>query len=588
MARWLICLLLVGVAWAQTVLQCKKEIALTGSTESPPTDVVVDEKGRIFVLYEGDGFLDVYSDRGELLQHRGGRAEESLELTAVTPLSQWVGRLGKSAVLVSEPKQHVIRAVLIPGEKGFDTIPLTGTPTPLTGLAALARDTAGLIYVWVQQDAKVYVFDGNGNYSDSVSVPGLKRPVQLSVDSQGDLYCLDAAGLHVFTREGSPKFEVSGAVAQYLTGSDVLALAGRDWLRRYGPEGQLEVELRELEGLRNKEPIAISINDEGQFFVYFRDPESGAGNVQKLSSKGQVLTDFPQGARMPAQPDPGTRLDYQGRLHLWDGKAGRLLRIHPGGKLERSLVYVKSSEPKGRLQNPADLMLAPDGVVWIADAGNSRLQRFSMASRDWLKPIGIGIRNGDARGMPRSLALGRGGIFYCVVYPRNSQQDVVLQTRDMNGKLLAQKSVGSAYGDPIVRVASAPNGDIYLYRSRVKTARGWEENPALTRFDARGNKVAEIGGDGPPFSPPGRPGERLILKPQEDMVFYAGRMLMAVGGTLYEVAPDLRVTREYKLNFKRGGAGRLRMGEYGGAYVRDKILYLTDMSNSCVERVVLP
>lgn len=577
--------LLTGLVWAQqSNLMCKQEIRLQPLGNAAPTDVTVDGAGRIYVLHEGDGYMDIYSKDGDLIEHRGGQAEVRQQLTGVTVLSQWVGRLARSALLVSEPGQQLVKGALVPGPHSLEWTPFSGSPEPIRGSVALARDLEGNYWVWSEQNRKVYGFNPSGQYFGARRIPSLRRPVQLAVDSQGNLYCLDTWGLHVINAEGGTRYEVDGAQAMYLTGTDVLGLAGRDWIRRYAPDGNMESQVRETEAFRDGEPIALSMNEDGDFFVYLRNPERHNGMVLKMTVAGKVLSEFPQPERVAVSPDPGLRLDYQGRIHQWNSKS-QLLKIHPSGKVERNMAWVPSAEPKGQLVNPADLAYGPDGQVWVADAGNCRLQRFKFGD-GWQKPITIGIQNGDPRGIPRSLAFNPYKLLYCVVYPRDQKGDVVLQTRSLDGKLLAQRSLCPSWGDPVVKVACASNGDLYLYQSRAKTVRGWEEAPTLLRYFARGQKAAEAGGDGPGLSPPGANSRRIVLKPQEDLIPWQGKLLVPNNGSIVFFNDELQAQREYGLIFKEGR--NPVFGEFGGACQGGKLLYLVDIGGRCLQRVVLP
>lgn len=576
---------LTGAAvWAQATLNCKYELKLEALGQAPPTDVAVDAAERLYVLHEADGFMDIYTKDGVLLQHRGGHAESRLQPAGVTALSQWVGRLGKSALLVSEAGQQVARGVLVPGPHSLEYLAFSGLKEPIEGSAGLARDLEGNFYVWSQAASKCYTFNAQGEYLGARRLPSLRRPQQLAVDSQGLLYCLDTTGLHVVDRKGEMRYEVAGAQAMYLTGSDVLALAGRDWLRRYSPDGEMEAEVRDLEPFQEAEPVALSINDEGQYFVYLRHPDNNAGRVVKLSRAGKVLTEFPQPSRAPGSPDPGVRLDYEGRIHFWNGKS-TLSKLHPSGKSERTMAYIPSADPKGQMLQPADLTYGPDGQMWIADAGNCRLQRFRYGS-GWQKPITVGIRGGDPRGVPRSLAFSPYNHLYLVVHPRNRQGDVVLQTRDLSGKLLTQRALCPGWGDPVVKITTAPNGDLYVYQSRAKTVRGWEEAPTLLRYAARGQVAAKAGGDGPGLAAPGNPGRRIVMKPQEDLVAWQGKLLLPSGGSVFLLSNDLEPIQEYSLVYKQGK--NPQFGEFGGAARAGKLLYLVDVGGRCVQRAVLP
>lgn len=573
-----------SVASADPVLQCKKEIAGGNGRSTPPSDVAVDGKGRAYVLYEGDGFLDIYDESGRLLQHRGGESERENQLTHITPLSLWVGRQGRTALLVSEPHQQIARAALVVSGNEFVTVPLRGSPEPMSGPSAVARDLEGHFYVWVQSLGKVYSFDGNGHYSGSTPVPGLRRPVQLAIDSSGQIYCLDTSGLTVFHSDGGRSYEVAGATAFYLTGADKLAVAGRDYIRRYNHEGRLEVENRSLDLLKNLEPIAISLNDESQFFVYGRDPMSGSGLIQKLNASGEPIADFPQPKRTPAAPDPGTRIDYQGRVRFWENRTGQLTKLHPSGKREQAWGFVAEAGSLGRLAKPADVVIDGEDTAWIADAGNCRLQRFSLSKGGWQKPFTIGIQGGDARGVPRSLALGR-GLIYCVVYPPRGVGNIVLQSRDRQNKILMQRTICSAQGEPVVKVACGPSGDVFLYQSRFKTMSGWEDLPVLTRFSPSFQKLAEVGADGLGMAPPGHPNQRLFLKPQEDIVPYGQGVLLATNGQVYRMNGQLQIEAAYNLQLKRRDQN---FQDFAGACVSKKVLYITDIGNQCVQRALLP
>lgn len=578
---WL--LALAGAVWAQSKLLCKQEYRLEPLGTAPPTDLTLDGAGRLYVLHEGDGFMDIYDKEGKLIEHRGGQAEIRQQLTGVTVLSQWVGRLARSALLVSEPGQQVVKGVLCPGPHNLEWTPLTGMPEPIRGAVALARDLEGNFWIWSEQDKKCLGFTPQGKYFASRKLPALRRPVQLAVDSEGNLYCLDTWGLHVVNAEGGLRYEVETAQAMYLTGTDILGLASPTWVRRYAPDGQMEAQVREIEAFSDTEPIALSLDEQGNFFVYLCNPSNKAGIILKMTATGKILSEFPQPVRTPVSPDPGLRLDYQGRVHLWTA-GGKSQKIHPGGKVERDMAWIPSAEPKGQLVSPSDLTYGPDGQIWIADAGNCRLQRFRFGD-GWQKPITVGIQGGDPRGIPRSLTFNAYKLLLCVVHPRNREGNVVLQTRSLDGKLLAQRTICPAWGDPVVKVACAPSGDLYLYQSRVKTNRGWEEAPAIYRYLPRGQQAAEIGGDGPGLSGP-NPTRRIVLKPQEDLIPWQGKLLVPSGGSVFQFSNELEPEREYQLSYKEGR--NPVFGEFGGAAVGGKVLYLVDSGGRCVQRAVLP
>lgn len=567
---------------------CKKDVAYLPDAP-PPTDVAVDKQGRLYLLYGSDSFLDIYTQEGELIQHRGGVAEEKHAPRAVTAQSLWVGRLGATALLVTDQAQATMMRLLIPTDDELKMLVLKKPkdlllPAPL----ALARDPDGFWYVW--SGSTVAIFGSDGIFTEKVSLPPRKRPIQLAVNSQNHLYCLDAGGLRVFgPKGGEPKFEVAGAQVMYLTGADRLAAVGPNWLRRYSPVGRVELDLKEPAFLENGIPTAISLNDQNGFFLYLRDGARGDGNILKLDAKGEVLQTFPQPVRFPTVPDSGFRLDFEGRVQYWVTKHASLLKAHPGGKIERSLAYVPGADPQGRMLNPAELVVDRNGTVWISDSGNSRLQRFSLSEGGWLKPVPIGIKGGPARALPRSLAINAAGALMVVVHPPGAGGEVVLQTLDGKGQLISQRSLGSNRGQPVVKLAVAANGELWVYRSRAGTGGGpIEDNPSLERFDARGNKIASLGPDGRIFHYPEDTTARIVLRPQEDIVPYRDGMLLALQGRFLAVSPEFEVTDLAVVRHPRGTKGGKVTCEFAGAALQGSVLWVTDLANRCLHRVPIP
>jgi hypothetical protein len=175
---------------------------------------------------------------------------------------------------------------------------------------------------------------------------------------------------------------------------------------------------------------------------------------------------------------------------------------------------------------------------------------------------------------------------FVVVHPRNREGSVVLQTRNLEGKLLAQRDLCPAFGDPVVKVACNALGETYLYQSRAKTARGWEDAPTLLHYTVRGQLMASAGGDGPGLSPPKDPARRIVLKPQEDLVPRNDRLWLTSAGSLFCFSPELQPLQEYQLNYKQGR--NPVYGEFAGAAQKDNLLYLVDSNGRCLQRVLLP
>lgn len=581
----LLSLLLTGLpAWAQGApLVSKAQLARSADI---PTEVAVDAQGRLYVLYGQRAFLDIYDAEGKRLQRRGDvPQEESQGPTRLIPVSQWVGRLAKSLLLATEPGDQVLKWALVPGDRRFAAVQLSGAPRELTGRGAVARDLDGRIFVYHEDSHTIYVFGGSsGNYQSSIKLEGESvRPRQLAVDSTHRFYVLGGQGLSVFRSNGERAYHLGGVGVFYLTGSDRLVAAGEDWIRRFSPDGALAREYSAPPEASGLEPSAVSINDKGYLYLYYRNTVAGDGVLVKLDPQGIPIASWRQPVRFPGAPDPGTRLDYLGRVHWWDSQAGRLLTVQPEGKTVRSLAYSPAPDPVGFMGNPTDMALAPDGTLWLADPGNFRLQRFHF-DKGWLDPVPVGIQHGPGRAHPSQLAITPTGHVLCVVHPPAGRGKVVLHRRDSQGKLISQKPICDAGGEPNVKVAVAPDGAIFVYRTGGSPSNAdYLQQPLLEKFTSRGDLLASAGGVARNFHLPNKFLSQIALKPQEDMVPWKGGLLLTTAAQVLRVDDHLAVREVHEVKLPYG----LVLPDFGGSVLAQGSLWVTDMANRCVHKIPL-
>lgn len=546
-------------------LVCNREIRGEGT----PTDVAVDPDGFLYALYGREGQLRLLRTDGKPLQARGQEGAERAP-TAMSPVSLWVGAHTGPAMLAAEAGQITPEWALRLKDGRLVAQRLTGAALGTPAAAAPGPD--GRFYVLCGGYLHGFGPTGALQYREPLRT---MSPRALAVDGKRNVYVLDPLGLHVFDPKGRERYSVDEARAFSLASDDRLVVAGQDWVRKYATDGRLLVEAPG----DGRERLAVSLAEDGGMFAYGRDPASGGGVVTRYTARGDVAAEILQPARFPSAVDPGFRLDGRGRVYLWDAKKGALVRSHPGGRVELTASFAPPADPRGRLSRPSDMALDTDGILWIADTGNFRLQRFHRES-GWLSPVPVGIRGGPPQGEPRQVALDGRGALLCVVHPPSGKGQVVLQRRDRRGRLLSQSDLGSAEGSPVVKLAVGSSGDVFLYRLD-----GRMYGPALARLDSRGRTVARVGGDERDFHLPNQFGSRLPLKPEEDMIAWRDGVILPVGGQLAFVDAKLQVTALRDVRHPdRGGLG----ADYGGGAISGgRVLYLADLANSCIHRIPL-
>ena len=580
MKRWIVIwlVLLSATLAAEEVLRSAAEVI---KSDLQPTGVCVDKAGRFYLLHRQSAYMDIYSPQAKFIQRRGGKAKKQASVGELEVVSNWVGRNAAALLLAREVTRNHVLYLLQPDkkEKKLEILPLTGADD-LTGSLTLARDLNGRLFLYHRKDHTIYGFGGSSGalkYQQALGGSG-RKVYQMALDSKGRYYLLGSNSLEVFEKNGSPSFTVPGAQCFYLTGADRLATADRGFIRKYDHDGSLVSEWKTPPEGRGKDPVAISLNDRGDVFVYYRDPTDGTGTILKLKHNGDFLAEFPQPKRFPPQPDPGYRLDFTGRLHGWLPSLKRFVRVHPGGKLERSLRYYSGTDDKGYMNQPRTLRCGPDQTIWIADSGNYRLQRFNINRGGWQDPVPVSIKGGAPQAEPIDLAITPDGGLMVVVSPPDQRGLVVLQRRDKEGQLISQRDLGPAEGEPVYKVAVAPNGEVFVYRSQGPGGR-----PLLERYTARGQLMLSVGGNDRNFHLPGQFTSQVNLAPDAEMLPYKGGLLIPFSERLLWIDSQLRINQVRRLIPSRDRVDP----EFGGCTVVGDKFYVTDRANLVLHKFLI-
>ena len=198
----------------------------------------------------------------------------------------------------------------------------------------------------------------------------------------------------------------------------------------------------------------------------------------------------------------GVAVDSAGNVFVADVAKDRLLKLDSKGKLLASWGS-KGSAP-GRFNSILPdqgnetarglvLALAPNGNLYVADPGNSRIQEFDVQGRFIRQWGGAGSAGGQFVRI-FALAIDRNGIIYAV---DDRARDYTVKTFDQSGKYLSNWGPKEGQQDQLDESVGIPavsaGGDIYF----PSFARD-----LVLKFSTAGAFEASF----PPAAPPGSPG----------------------------------------------------------------------------------
>ncbi len=225
---------------------------------------------------------------------------------------------------------------------------LSGIDRPL----GVAVSAAGEIYVGSHGHQAVEIYDHDGQRLGSLD--GVSMPNDLELGPDGTLWVADSAAgaVVVFPPGGAQSWSLTGAGDQNLTFPVALALGetsagGRLWV---ADQRTARVHLFDLDG--------VHLDSWGERVEAFSS--AWQGRFVRLQS---------------------IALDDLGRLHVLDSYLHRVQIVDPysGAYLGH---YAQLGTDPGELNVPLDLLLASNDEVWIANAGNHRVELIASASND--------------------------------------------------------------------------------------------------------------------------------------------------------------------------------------------------------------
>ncbi len=212
----------------------------------------------------------------------------------------------------------------------------------LSGPKGLTIAGDGAVFIADTGNSRIQVLDAEGNFQYAFGLKGsepgrLRYPESVAVGGFGRVYVSDTGNhrVQVFTREGI-------------------------FLFGFGEKGALTGQL--------KDPGRIFIDPSD--FVYVLD--AGNSRVQKFDASARAVKEFPvEGSDFA--------LDAYGFLYTLQPKPAKVREIAPDGYVPGS--FGSKGAGVGQFKNPSGISVGPDGLVYVLDAGNSRLQRVELSNK---------------------------------------------------------------------------------------------------------------------------------------------------------------------------------------------------------------
>ncbi len=217
---------------------------------------------------------------------------------------------------------------------------------------------------------------------------------------------------------------------------------------------------------------SVAAGRKGETYLIHRN--LGEDAVVVIDKKGKILRSWGKGLYTIPH---SIRLDPEGNVWTVDSGSSVVLKFSPQGKL---LLRIEVGElPAGRrgARGTADIAFGPGGRIFIADGyGNARILEYNAAGQR-VKQWGTAGTGPGQFNLPHGLVL-RDGVIYVA-----DRQNGRIQRFDLDGKYLGEwNHLGKTFS-----ITAGPDGNLWLgthARNVVNEAPGW-----LVNVDRKTGKV---------------------------------------------------------------------------------------------------
>jgi sugar lactone lactonase YvrE/phosphodiesterase/alkaline phosphatase D-like protein len=283
----------------------------------------------------------------------------------------------------------------------------------LNGPHGVAVDGSGDVWVADSQNNRIDEFSSSGSFMKAVGWGVRDGAEHLETCTESCRTGLTGSGNGEFGSAGAYGLRIGALAAN---GSDVWVVdGGNERVEEFTTSGEFVQAIGTLVG-----PEGIAVNSSGDVWV----SSYGYGALQEFSPTGSEVHPF----TLTYEVVRGLSVDSQGNLWVAVANLNRVEEYSPEGKFEMAFGWgVQNGEEKlesctsecksgiagsgeGQLNNPSSVVVDGVNTLWVTDAGNDRVQGFTL-SGEYLTQFGTPGSGAGQLSNPQAIAAATGVLY---------------------------------------------------------------------------------------------------------------------------------------------------------------------------------
>jgi outer membrane protein assembly factor BamB len=220
---------------------------------------------------------------------------------------------------------------------------------------------------------------------------------------------------------------------------------------------------------------AVTADKQGNIYILHRPEDPKMDPVIVVDAKGNRLRSF--GAGMFKIPH-GIRIDNAGNVWVVDANLSSVTKFTPDGKKLMAFEVGDIPDPSRPFCGASDVAFAANGHLFISDGYcNTRVLEYEADGKRLNMWGGSGKGPGEFN-LVHDIALSADGILYVA-----DRENGRVQWFDMKGKWLGEKH----FGGQLFSVATAPSGEVYVGTHALGV--DFDQDSVIFKFDPKSGKI---------------------------------------------------------------------------------------------------